>query len=107
MTTLKIATPVILGLYLAVTYISCGADLFRITRELNERQEYVDEQKAEGNYDLTLPKLRPDWNNRYTYIYNNGNDVDEEDDSYGNSIYKEYYGLSDVHGTDRTDWTEY
>lgn len=107
MTTLKIAVPIILGLYLAVTYISCGADLFRITRELNERQEYVDERKAAGDLDLTLPGLRPEWNNRYTYIYNNGNDVDEEDDSYGNSIYKEYYGLKDVHGIDRTEWTEY
>lgn len=107
MATLKYAAPVILGLYLMVTYISCGADLFRITRELNERQEYAEQQKAEGNVYLTLPKLRPDWNNRYTYIYNNGNDIDEEDDSYGNSIYKEYYGLKDVHGIDRADWTEY
>ena len=42
-----------------------------------------------------------------TQLVANGNDVDEEDDSYGNSIYKEYYGLKDVHGIDRADWTEY
>ena len=103
--TAKYSFVVIMMLYLAKDYLSCGADLVRIQRELNERQIYVDEQKNAGNYDLILPELREEWNNRFTFIYHD-NDINEDPDSYGNTIYNLYYGLNSVTGIPRDTWKE-
>ncbi len=103
-TTAKYGFLVIMALSFFVQYLSSAADLYRIERELNERDEIVAQFKGEGNLNATLPRLRPDWDNRYTYIYSNGNDVDEEEGSYGNSIYAEYYGLKSVRGIPREEW---
>ena len=77
--------------------------LVRILRELDIRQEYVDEQKALGNYSLTLPMLRKEWDNRYTFIYND-NDISEESDSFGSNLYRIYYGLDEVVGIPWEEW---
>ncbi len=94
--TLKYSLIIILTLFLATEYLACGADLMRIIRELDARQQMVDEEKSAGNYDLELPMLTEEWNNRFTYIYHY-NDISEED-SYGNQIYKVYYDLNSVRG---------
>lgn len=103
--TIKYSLIIVFSLYLVSDYLNCGADLYRIRRELNERQEYVNEQKAAGNYDLVLPRLREDWDNRFTFIYHY-NDIDAEPDSYGNTIYELYYGLDSIRGIPWDEWEE-
>lgn len=97
MNSIKYSLMIIAVLYLSFEYLSCGADLMRIIRELDERQQMVDEEKRVGNYDLELPMLTEEWNNRFTFIYHY-NDITEETDSYGNEIYKVYYDLNSVRG---------
>lgn len=97
MNSLKYSLIIISALYMSIEYLSCGADLMRIMRELDERQQIVDDEKCAGNYDLELPMLTEEWNNRFTYIYHY-NDITEETDSYGNEIYKVYYDLNSVRG---------
>lgn len=86
-------------------YCDNGADLARIMRELNEREEYILQQKELGNYDLTVPMLRPEFQTKYSFIYLN--DVDEDPNGWGCSIYKDYYGLNSLVGVPREEWTEY
>ena len=74
-------------------------------RELNEREVYILEQKQLGNYDLTVPMLRPEFQTKYSFIYLN--DVDEDPNGWGCSIYRDYYGLSSLVGVPREEWTEY
>ncbi len=83
--------------------MKCGADLVRINRELDARQQYVEEQKEKGEFDLILPQLREEWNNRYTFIYHY-NDIDDDPESYGNKIYRVYYGLDSVTGIPYEEW---
>ncbi len=105
--TLKYASVVVMAVFLMMQYLSCGADLYRIKRELAERDEYVASEKAKGYYDLIIPQLRPQWNNRYTYIYNDGNDVGDSADDYGNKIYESYYELNSLRGLPREEWEEW
>ena len=94
---------VILFLYMSKSYVDNAANLTRIMRELDIRQEYVDEQKAKGNYSLTLPMLRKEWDNKYTFIYQD-NDINEDPDSFGSNLYKLYYGLDEVVGIPWEEW---
>ncbi len=94
---------ILMALFMTHSYVKNSANLVRILRELDIRQEYVDEQKAEGNDSLVLPMLRPEWDNRYTYIYYN-NDVNEEPGSFGNEIYSVYNGLKEVTGIPWEEW---
>lgn len=87
------------------SYCENGADLARILREVNEREAYILEQKAEGNYNLTVPMLRPEFQTKYSFMYKN--DVDEDPEGWGCSIYREYYGLESLVGVPRSEWTEY
>ncbi len=86
-------------------YCGNGANLARILREVNERERYILEQKAQGNYDLTVPMLRPEFQTKYSFLYQN--DVEEDPESWGSTIYGEYYGLSSLRGVPRADWTVY
>lgn len=106
MNVIKYSAVVLTIMWFIPYYISCGADLVRIMRELDERDRYVEEQKASGETDIIIPKLREEWNNKYTYIYHY-NDVSEEEEGYGNSVYETYYDLDRVIGIDRDLWTEY
>ncbi|MCR5398594.1 MAG: DUF6056 family protein [Lachnospiraceae bacterium] len=103
LTAIKYGSVIILALYLALVYLKCGADLVRINRELGARQQYVEEQKKKGEFDLILPQLREEWDNRYTFIYH-CNDIDDDPESYGNKIYKVYYGLDNVIGIPYEEW---
>jgi hypothetical protein len=96
---------IVFAAYMVLSYCDNGADLLRIMREVNEREEYILEQKAQGNYDLTVPMLRPQFQTKYSFIYEN--DVDEDPDSWGCTLYKDYYGLNSLVGVSRDEWTEY
>ena len=103
--TITIGSIILMATFMLYSYVDNSANLARILRELDERQQYVDEQKAAGNFSLTLPMLREEWDNRYTYIYHY-NDVNEEPDSFGNRIYRAYYGLDEVIGVPWDEWEE-
>lgn len=91
--------------FMFFVYCENGADLARILREVNEREEYILEQKAQGNLDLTVPMLRPEFETKYSFIY--GQDVNEEPGSWGCYIYQKYYGLESLVGVPREEWTAY
>lgn len=91
--------------FMYFVYFENGADLTRVMREVNEREEYILEQKAQGNLNLTVPMLRPEFQTKYSFIF--GQDVDEDPESWGCYLYKTYYGLESLVGVPRTEWTEY
>ncbi len=103
--TLATSAVILMALFMMHSYVKNAANLVRIMRELDIRQEYVTEQKTEGKESLVLPMLRPEWDNRYTYIYYN-NDVNEEEGSFGNEIYRVYYGLKGVTGIPWEEWED-
>lgn len=103
--TLKYGGITVFCITMFFSYCENGADLARILREVNERETYILEQKAEGNYHLTVPMLRPEFQTKYSFIYQN--DVDEDPEGWGCSIYREYYGLESLVGVPRSEWTEY
>lgn len=92
-------------IFMFFSYCENGANLVRILREVNEREEYILEQKEQGNLDLIVPELRPEFESKYSFMYMN--DVDEDPDYWGNWIYEIYYGLDNIVGVPRTEWTEY
>lgn len=96
---------IIFGIWMFFSYCENGADLMRIYREVNERERYILEQKAQGSLDLTVPMLRPEFQTRYSFMYKN--DVDEDPEGWGCTLYREYYGLESLVGVPRSEWTEY
>lgn len=87
------------------SYCKNGANLVRIMREVNEREAYILEQKAQGNMNLTVPMLRPEFKTKYSFYHYN--DVDGNPEGWGCSLLREYYGLESVVGVPRSEWTEY
>lgn len=96
---------IVLCIYMFFVYCAEGANLARILREVHERESYILEQTAQGNYDLTVPMLRPQFETKYSFMYQN--DVDEDPESWGCTIYCNYYGLNSLVGVPREEWTEY
>ena len=103
--TIKYGGIIVFLIYMFFSYCENGANLVRILREVNEREEYILEQVEKGNRDLVVPKLRPEFESKYSFMYMN--DVDEDVDYWGNRIYKVYYGLDNIVGVPREEWTEY
>ena len=96
---------IVFVIFMFFSYCENGANLVRILREVNEREEYILEQKEQGNLELVVPKLRPEFESKYSFMYMN--DVDENPDYWGNWIYEMYYGLDNIIGVPREEWTEY
>ncbi len=94
-------------IFMFFSYFENVADLMRIMRELDAREAYVMEQKEQGKYDVTVPMIDPQFDNKYTFIYEN--DVNTEDDTnqWGSTLYKIYYGVDSLTGVPREEWTEY
>lgn len=103
--TLKYAGAICLAVFMFFEYCESGADLMRIKREVDERDAYVEQQIEQGNYHLTVPMLRPEFDNRFTFVY--PNDVTDDPESWGCQIYKMYYGVESLVGVSREEWTEY
>ncbi len=103
--TLKYGSIIIFIVFMFFSYCKNGADLVRILREVNEREEYILEQRELGNRDLVVPELRPEFKSKYSFMYMN--DVDEDPDYWGNWIYEVHYELDSIIGVPRTEWTEY
>ena len=86
-------------------YVEEGANLARILREVNEREEYILQQVEAGNRDLTLPMLRPQFETKYSYMYDS--DISMEEGFWLNEVYCIAYDLESVTAVEREDWTEY
>lgn len=87
------------------TYMDSGADMARIYREYQEREIYLEEKAAEGEKDVTIPLLRPDFETVYSDAYNS--DIQEDPGYWINIAYASYYGFDSVSGIPREDWNEY
>ena len=86
-------------------YVEEGANLARILREVNEREEYILEQVKLGNYDLTLPMLRPQFETKYSFMYES--DISNEEEWWINEVYCIHYGLNSVEAIPREEYTIY
>ncbi|HBV82309.1 MAG TPA: hypothetical protein DEB74_05855 [Lachnospiraceae bacterium] len=103
--TCKFAGIILFLIGMFFSYCENGANLMRIYREVNEREAYILEQKEQGNVNLTVPMLRPGFETKYSFYYKN--DVDQDPESWGCSILRQYYDLESLVGIPRSEWTEY
>lgn len=101
---LKLGSISVLTLYFVFLYLECGAHLMRIYRESNERFAYIEEQKAAGNMDITVPMLRPAFQNRYSDAYNS--ELSEDSEYWVNVAYATYYGVEKITALPREEWEE-
>ena len=85
-------------------YIEEGANLVRILREVKEREAYIAEQVEDGNRNLTLPMLRPQFKSKYSYMYDS--DISTKE-FWINEVYCIAYELDSIHVVERKVWTEY
>lgn len=90
------------SVWMCFSYVEEGANLARILREVNERENYIIEQKAQGNEDLILPKLRPQFETKYSFMYQS--DISEEEGFWINEVYRMAYGLESVTAMEREEW---
>lgn len=86
-------------------YIEEGANLARILREVNERENYIVQEVEKGNRDLILPMLRPAFESPYSYMYEN--DLSLEEDYWINQVFCIAYELNSVTVMSRDEWDEY
>lgn len=97
---------VVMGILFVFTYIEQGANLARIKREFDERDAYLAECAQKGEEDVTVPMLRPGWENRFSAAYDF--DVKEDDpEDWINETYRWHYGLESVNGVPREGWDKY
>lgn len=100
---MKLSVTAIFTMSFLFTYIDSGANLMRIYRESNERMTYIEEQKAKGNMNITVPLLRPAFENKYSYAYDA--ELSEEDSGYWiNVAYATYYEVNSVSAVPRDEW---
>lgn len=95
----------VLFLIMFFIYMDCGANLARIYREYRERDVYLSQMAEEGAREVTVPMLRPAFENKYSDGYNS--DIQEDPGYWVNVAYAQYYGFDSVAGVPREGWTEY
>lgn len=91
-------------IWMFFSYTENGANLARVLREVNERETYILEQTSQGNYDLTLPMLRPEFQTKYSFMYDN--DISMEEDFWINEVFRIKYGLNSIEVVPREEWEE-
>ncbi len=100
---LKLGGASILTMYFLFDYMDCGAQLMRIYRESEERFCYIEAQRAAGNMDITVPLLRPDFENKYSDAYNS--ELSAEDSGYWvNVAYAAYFHVDSISAVPRDEW---
>lgn len=95
----------IMLLYMGFTYVESGADLAWIKREINERYSYVQQKADEGELEITVPELRPQFTTRYSIAYES--DIKEDKEYWTNGLIAGYYNVNWIYGVPRSEWTEY
>lgn len=101
---LKSGVIILASVWMCFVYVEEGAHLVRITREVNEREEYILEQVAQGNRDLVLPMLRPQFETKYSFMYDS--DISMEKDYWINKVYCSAYDLDSITVVPRDEWEE-
>ncbi len=95
----------VLSVIFILTYIQEGANLARIKREFDERDQYLTEAAKGEEMVVEAPMLRPQWETRYSMAY--VSDLSEDKFNWLNLSYSEHYGLWYIIGVDRETWTAY
>lgn len=95
----------IMLMYMGFSYISSGANLAFISREVNERYEYLQEQADAGEVDVDVPQLRPQFKTKYSIAYES--DISDDIDYWTNGAVAGYFGLHCVYGAPRDTWEGY
>lgn len=90
------------SVWMCFVYVEEGANLVRIMREVNEREEFILEQTADGSREVTLPKLRPQFETRFSFMYDS--DLSTEEGYWINEVYRMAYDLDSVTVVEREDW---
>lgn len=100
---LKLSVTAVFTLSFVFTYMDCGAHLMRIYRETQDRFAYIEEQKAAGNQNITVPLLRPAFENKYSDAYNG--ELSSEDSGYWvNVAYATYFDVESISAVPREEW---
>lgn len=101
---LKTGLILLASVWMCFVYVEEGAHLVRIMREVNERENYILEQVAQGNKDLVLPMLRPQFETKYSFMYDS--DISMEKEFWINKVYCSAYDLDSITVVTRDEWEE-
>lgn len=85
-------------------YVEEGANLVRILREVNIREEYILEQKAKEINELYLPMLRPEFESEYSMAHLA--DISDKDGNWNNEVFKNVYLLNEIWVLPWDEWEE-
>ena len=86
-------------------YVEEGANLARIRREINIRENYILEQREKGEYDLVLPALRTEFESKYSWLHHG--DISNDEENWNNDIYRIYYGINPAEVLPWDEWEAY
>ena len=85
-------------------YIEEGANLVRIKREVDIRENYILEMIAKDETTVTVPMLRPEFESKYSMAHLV--DISDGEDNWNNEIYKMKYLLGIMEVLPWDEWEE-
>ena len=86
------------------SYVDNVVNVARIYRDYSNREEYILEQKAAGNLNITVPLLHEGFESRYSFGYTS--DLGEGDEYWINQLACTYYEVDSLYGVPMEEWTE-
>ena len=89
---------------LCFMYVEEGANLVRIRREINIRENYILEERAKGESDMTLPMLRPEFATKYSMVHLV--DISDDETNWHNNLYKDAYGIDQLKVLPWDEWED-
>jgi hypothetical protein len=90
------------SLYFVFMYMDNGANMMRLYRGSQERENYILEQKAAGNNEITVGQLHRDFDTEYSNAYDS--DLKEDTGYWTNVGAEKYYGVSSITAVPYDDW---
>ena len=85
-------------------YVEEGANLVRVRREINIRENYILEERAKGESDLYLPMLRTEFETKYSMAHLC--DISDDENNWNNNIYQNAYGIDKIYALPWDEWEE-
>ena len=85
-------------------YVEEGSNLVRIRREVNTREAYILEKMANGESDVVLPMLRPEFESKYSMAHLV--DISNEEGNWNNDIYRNAYLVDKIEVLPWDEWEE-
>ena len=92
--TLKTGGVIAAAVFMVFVYVEEGANLVRIRREVNTRESYILEQVSQGNQNLCLPMLRPEFASKYSMAHLS--DISDDEENWNNEIFKQVYSIEQM-----------